>query len=186
MVVKNLQENFGMTGIVRVFRYRAGTLARVRESLQGSRILNAEAQAILSSGLIGIHSESKNTVVTSEGYGRNIILRGLVDDPTYDHRIRYGQIGTSSTAPTAADIALGAAVLAVNEPVYTVVDNVLTLQFFFPDTALTNGTYREFGVFMGSNATALAGRMLNHVLFSSPYTKASGEDTTVQIVFTLS
>lgn len=116
----------------------------------------------------------KNTFVTSNGYGRNIIARQIVGDTTYALPIDSAKIGTGSTAPTESDTDL-------ETPTYTksgrdsssVSNNIVTIDWFLTDANLANGTYREFGMF--SN-----GRLMTRALFASAYIKSSGEDTRVR------
>jgi hypothetical protein len=51
---------------------------------------------------------------------------------------------------------------------------------------LANGTYYECGSFIGGSSTIGTGNMFNHALFSSPYSKSSGTDTTLEIDITIS
>jgi hypothetical protein len=101
--------------------------------------------------------------------------------------ISWGEIGTATTAPASTDIALTtptnrssvsyAADLGFNEA---------QLQFFFPDGTLANTTYTEFGTFIGGSSTIGSGNMFNHALFSSPYSKSAGSDTTCEVDFVFS
>jgi hypothetical protein len=58
--------------------------------------------------------------------------------------------------------------------------NTAEFQFFFPDASLPNETYYEFGTFVGGNASIGSGNMFNHALFTNPYSKSAGVDTTVE------
>ena len=61
--------------------------------------------------------------------------------------------------------------------------NTAQLQFFFPDVVLANETYYEFGTFIGGSSTIGSGNMFNHALFTNPYSKSAGTDTTVEVDF---
>jgi len=61
--------------------------------------------------------------------------------------------------------------------------NTAEFQFFFPDASLANQTYYEFGTFIGGNASIGTGNMFNHALFTNPYSKSAGTDTTVECDF---
>lgn len=118
-----------------------------------------------------------NLVVSSSGYGRNLVLRRLAGDTTYGIAIDSAAIGSGSTAPTDADTGLQTSVLGSITISNTSVSNdVATISVFISDGSLANGTYREFGFFIG-------GRLFSRILISPAYTKASGEDTT--FVYTL-
>jgi hypothetical protein len=95
--------------------------------------------------------------------------------------ISWGEIGTGQTTPTNLDTALTAPTNRM--PVSYAADNAFNeaqIQFFFPDSTLANGTYYEFGAFIGGSATIGSGNMFNHALFTNPYSKSSGTDSTVE------
>lgn len=96
--------------------------------------------------------------------------------------ISWGEIGTGQTTPTNMDTAL---TTPTNRTTVSYAAdsgfNEAVLQFFFPDSALANGTYYEFGTFIGGSATIGTGNMFNHALFTNPYSKSSGVDTTVEL-----
>lgn len=156
------KENLGIVGKVRITTYKAGTKEVLRQT-----------------------EWYRNLVVSSAGYGRNLICQRLAGTNTYSLNVTHGEMGTSSTSATNADTALGAAVARGALTSASVVNNAVVLQFFFADGALSNGTYREFGSFIDGTGTLGTGRMLNHVLFGTPYNKASGEDTTIEVDITV-
>lgn len=98
--------------------------------------------------------------------------------------IQWGEIGTGQTAPANTDTALTTP--TNRAPISYAIDNMFTtaqLQFFFPDSVLANQTYYEFGTFVGGTAVPGSGNMFNHALFTSPYAKTAGTDTTVETDF---
>jgi hypothetical protein len=113
----------------------------------------------------------KNKVVSSNGYGRNLILRALAGDATFPVIIDSARLGDYNVAPGDADLMLGGTLVS-DIPItnMTVVNNVLTVDVFVADANLPADTYEEMGFFM-------SGRMLSRILISPAYTKASGEDT---------
>jgi hypothetical protein len=122
----------------------------------------------------------KNKVVSSDGYGRNLIARAMAGDGTYPIAIDSASIGTGNTAPADGDTDLEtASVSAIPITNAGVSNNVLTIDVFVPDADLPDGTYEEFGLFA-------ALRLVSHVLISPSYTKAAGEDTlfTYTLTFT--
>lgn len=112
-----------------------------------------------------------NKVVSSSGYGRNLITRQLAGDGTYPIEIDSAKLGTSSTAAADAQTDLIAATVS-SIPITNkvAVDDDLTVDVFVTDANLPNGTYSEFGLFCN-------GQMLARIVISPSYTKGSGEDT---------
>lgn len=120
----------------------------------------------------------KNKVVSSSGYGRNLVLRRLIGDTTYGIAIDSAKIGSGTTAPTDSDTDLQTAVVSgISISNSSVSNDVATIDVFISDGTLPNGTYGEFGFF-------ISGRMFSRILISPVYTKASGEDTTFTYTLT--
>jgi hypothetical protein len=98
--------------------------------------------------------------------------------------IAWGEIGTGNTAPANTDTAL---TTPTNRTTVSYAAdsgfNEAQIQFFFPDAALANETYYEFGTFIGGSSVIGSGNMFNHALFGTPYSKSSGVDTTVEVDF---
>lgn len=128
---------------------------------------------------------SPNIVVVNPDLGKNLIAQRLAGINTFSLNLSYGEIGSGSTAPTAGDTSLQAPIarapLALGNHNLT----TATVQYFFPNANLPNGIYREFGTFVDGSSALGSGQLFNHVLFTTPYTKGSGEDTTVQVIFTI-
>ena len=158
-----LFEGMGMSGKVRITTHKVGTKEVLRQT-----------------------PWFKNLLVSSTGYGRNLIAQRLGGTNAYTLNVTHGEIGTGSTAPQNSDIALTTPTVRGAMTTATVSNNVVQLQFFFSDAALANGTYYEFGSFIDGTGTIGTGRMLNHVLFGTPYQKNTGEDTTVEVDLTIS
>lgn len=151
-------DGLSITGIVTIRSYKAGTNILLKEIVQ------------------------KNMIMQGTNTGKDLIVQRLIGTNTYSLNINYGAIGTSGTAVAQSDTQLGAesarSTVALAQESG---NNKATLQFFFADANLTNATYREFGVFVDGTASANSGQIFNHALFTSPYIKAGGTDTTVQI-----
>jgi hypothetical protein len=185
--MENTPEQVKLTGKVIIRSHPAGTL-HLYETLVGMGRLDL-ARELLADGKVEV--EQKNLVVASLNYGFDILVQYLISAYTgnfaFPLGISWGEIGTGVTAPTAADTALTtptnrssityAADLGFNEA---------QLQFFFPDATLANGTYTEFGTFIGGSSLIGSGNMFNHALFASPYSKSAGTDTTCEIDFLFS
>lgn len=153
------------TGMVRITKYRAGT----KEILWQSEWM-------------------PNLVVNGDGYGLNLIAQRLIGTNTYSLNISHGEIGTGIGTPAATDISLGTPIARQAYALRSIGASlsIAELQFFFTDSQLPNGTYREFGTFVDGAAGTATGRLFNRILFSTAYTKATGEDTTIEVDFTLS
>lgn len=162
--MENIAEQSGITGRVRIITYKAGT----REILR-------------------VAPWSKNLVVNNSNRGRNIIAQRLASTNTYTLNITHGEIGTGTNVPANSDTALQTptARVATTLATISIALNVVSCQFFFGDAALANGTYREFGTFIDGTATIGTGQLFNRALFATAYTKASGEDTTIEVEFTI-
>jgi len=130
-------------------------------------------------------SKQKNLIMLGTNTGKSLILQRLIGTNTYSLNLNYGEIGTGTNAPADSDVALQTPI--VREPFAngSISANVASIFFFFSDAVLANGTYREFGTFVGGSATIGTGQIFNRALFSAPYVKASGEDTTVQLDVTI-
>ena len=120
-----------------------------------------------------------NKVVSSNGYGRNLILRALSGDTTYPVVINSASVGNSATAPADADTGLGASLVA-SIPItnMSVLNNILTVDVFVADGSLANNTYKEFGLF----CTA---RLLSRLIISPDYVKGTGQDTLFTYTLTM-
>jgi len=121
----------------------------------------------------------KNKVVSgSGGYGRNLILRRLTGDTTYGFQIDSAAIGTGTNAPADSDTGLQTSVLSgISISNTAVANDEATIDVFISDGALANGTYAEFGFFIG-------GRLFSRILISPTYAKGTGEDTTFSYTLT--
>lgn len=122
----------------------------------------------------------KNKVVSAAGgYGRNIIMRQLSADTTYPIAITNGKIGTGTTAPADSDTDLQTPVLStINVASFELTNNVLIINFFIASASLANGTYTEFGLFMGS-------RLLARSLITPVFVKGTNEDVSIEYSLSL-
>lgn len=112
-----------------------------------------------------------NKVVSSSGYGRNLLIRQLAGDTTYPIEIDSIAVGDGSTAPVDGDTALGNSLVAgISITEMTVANNQLTIKVFVSDGSLADDVYEELGFFCN-------GRLFSRIIISPAYTKATGEDT---------
>ncbi|MDQ3158812.1 MAG: hypothetical protein M3P98_01585 [bacterium] len=188
MKKNNVKQNMGVTGIVTVRRYKAGTIDKAREMIAqyGKGKSSSYLKELFAENFLGIGARNNNLVVANGVAGRNNIALHLTGVYTTALAITYGEIGTNATAPTNADTALGTPTLRKSVDDYDLADNVATFRFFFPDSELVTATYYEFGTFTNGTITLSSGQLFNHALFSPSYVKATGEDTTVEVEFTIS
>jgi hypothetical protein len=182
-----VKEKVYLTGTVIVRSHPAGTIHLYDSLVKLGRIdLGRE---LLADGKVEV--EQKNLVVDSLNYGLDILIQYLVSGYygvfNFPLGIAWGEIGTGSSTPMNADIALTTP--TNRAPISYGADSnfsVAVTQFFFPDGTLANTTYNEFGTFIGGTSSIGTGNMFNHALFSTPYSKSAGTDTTVEVDFTFS
>lgn len=126
-----------------------------------------------------------NLIVSGNNTGINLIAQRLGGINTYSLNITHADIGTGTTNPSNSDTELETPVARAPISSQEVVNNIVTLRFFFSDAVLPNGTYYEFGTFVDGLAGISTGKLFNRVLFGSPYTKSSGEDSTFEVEITI-
>jgi len=113
----------------------------------------------------------RNKVVSSDGYGRNLLIRQLAGDTTYPIEIDSIALGDGNTTAADGDTALGNSLVSgISITELTVANNVLTVKVFVADGTLANDTYAELGLFC-------AGRLFSRIIIDPAYTKDTGEDT---------
>jgi hypothetical protein len=159
----NIQENTTMQGKVRIITYKAGTKEVLR-----------------------ISEWTKNMIMLGVNTGKDIILDRLNADNTYSLNLTHADMGTGTTPPAVGDTQLQTAVARGSKATGAVSSNTLTLQFFFPDVSLPNGTYTEFGSFVDGSTGINTGKIFQHALFGTSYVKATGEDTTIELQISIS
>lgn len=153
---RNISDETSLKGKYKITTFKAGTKEVLRET-----------------------EDIHNLIVSSNGYGKNIIARQLLGDTTYAIEIDSAGIGDDNTAPTVNDTALGNEVLGgISIATSSVANNVIDIDFFITDAELTNGTYEEFGLKQN-------GRLFARSIISPAYTKASNEDTLISYTITL-
>ena len=135
--------------------------------------------------VISVSEWTDNRIMLGTNTGKDLILDRINSTNTYSLNVNYADIGTGTNTPADGDTTLQTAVSRTPKANGSISSNVLSLFFFWPDANLSNGTYNEFGMFVDGTATVSTGQIFNRVLFGTPYTKASGEDTTVQCDITI-
>lgn len=124
----------------------------------------------------------KNLIVSSSGYGLNIICRQLSGDDSIPMEIAEMQIGTGNTAPASGNTGLQTPVATgILRADQTVTNNEVSLSFFASDLELPDGTYKELGIFSGAVGDR---RLFARSIISPDYTKGSAEDTTIEYILT--
>lgn len=160
--MQNILEKTGLKGRVRIIQKRAGT-----------------------DEIVAVSSWTDNLVMRGVDTGLDVILDRLGGTLTYSLDLTYADIGTGSTAPAITDTILATPSVRALRAYSSVSGASVTLQYFFTDALLANATYREFATYMDGSATISTGRIFNRVLFSTPYVKTTGIDTTVEVQFTV-
>jgi hypothetical protein len=138
--------------------------------------------------------EVDNLIMQGSLTGKDLIIQYLIGNlgtgmpnAALNVGVNWGAIGTGVTTPAVGDTQLGAEVARSSALFFQDSGfDEATLQFFFPDGAILNQTYTEFGSFVNGTATANSGNMFNHALLSPSYVKTSGTDLTVELDVTLS
>lgn len=157
-----IKDQFKIAGRVRIITCKAGTTEILRVS-----------------------EWTKNLIVSGTNTGRNLIAQRLASVNTFTLNITHGDIGTGTATPANSDTQLQTPTVRAAVTNQIVSGNIVTLQFFFSDALLPNGTYNEFGTFVDGTGTLSSGKLFNRALFGTAYTKAAGEDTTVEVQFTI-
>ncbi|CAB4151428.1 hypothetical protein UFOVP594_15 [uncultured Caudovirales phage] len=120
-----------------------------------------------------------NLVVSSDGYGRNLIMRQLSGNTAYPILIDSASIGDDNTAPNDADTDLGNVLVSgISISNMVVTNDELVVDVFASDATLPDDTYQEFGLKCGT-------QLFSHVIISPAYTKSSNEDTLFTYTLTL-
>ncbi len=170
--IRFLENNGKQIGRYRLRTYEADQSIPAAERMR--RIYNGETK------LKKISPWIKNLIVSSEGYGLNIICRHLSGDDSIPLEISEMQIGSNSTAATSADTGLHTAVVTgISRASQTITGSQVSLSFFASDLELPNGTYRELGIFCGNEGSR---RLFARSVISPEYTKSSAEDTTIEYI----
>ncbi len=160
--MNTFNENIKPQGKIRIITTKAGTKEVLRVSDWSSNLV-----------MLGVHT------------GRTLILERLASINTYTLNLTHADMGTGTNSPATSDTVLQTPVARAAVAIGSVSGSVATLQFFFSDAVLTNGTYNEFGSFVDGSASVSTGKIFNRAIFGVPYTKGTGEDTTIELQITL-
>ena len=128
--------------------------------------LNAQGEVIY------VTDWQKNLVVSSNGFGRNLIARRLAGITATPIAITKLTLSTNATTPTVADTSLGGTQVDTDVQFIAVTTageaNVIDFSGFFTDGELANGTYNKIGVKMGTI-------LLTSALLDTAIVKDTGE-----------
>jgi len=160
--MNTFNENIKPQGKIRIITTKVGTKKVLRVSDWSSNLV-----------MLGVHT------------GRTLILERLASINTYTLNLTHADMGTGTNSPATSDTALQTPVARAAVAIGSVSGAVATLQFFFSDAVLTNGTYNEFASFVDGTASVSTGKIFNRAIFGVPYTKGTGEDTTIELQITL-
>lgn len=176
-----IKENIDTRGRITIRSHPAGSIAIFEGLIKAGKV--DRYRELLSMGKI--ESVQDNMVMEGANTGKDLLVQWLIGTATYPIGINYIAIGTGSTAAAATDTQLSAetarSLISFSSKVGF---NVASLQAFITDTNLANGTYREVGGFVNGTGSANSGQLFNRTILSSPYVKASGTDTTIEIDIT--
>ena len=115
----------------------------------------------------------KNLVVSSNGFGRNLIARRLAGITATPIAITKLTLSTNDTTPAVADTSLGGTQVDTDVQFITVSTggqaNVIDFSAFYTDADLANGTYNKIGVKMGTI-------LLTSALLDTAIVKDTGEN----------
>lgn len=160
--MNTLNENMKPQGKIRVITTRKGTGKVLRVSDWYSNLV-----------MLGVHT------------GRTLILERLASINTYSLNLTHADMGTGTNSPSTSDTSLQTPIARAAVATGSVSGSLATLQFFFSDVVLTNGTYNEFASFVDGTASVSTGKIFNRAMFGVPYAKGTGEDTTIELQITL-
>jgi hypothetical protein len=139
-----------------------------------SRLLSAKTMLLLNKFRTPIYESEwcNNLVMDNTNAGVRLIAQALAGSRS-SIAITKGQLGTDNTTPTDTDTGVTGA-QEVDLTYAEVSGAVATLEFFYSDADLANGTYNEFALFIGT-------LIFSRVLVSQPsgYSKSTTEDTQV-------
>ena len=131
-------------------------------------------------GIILAESEfMPNKIVGNAERGIYIFLDRLVAINTHSANIRYADIGDDNTPATASDTDLGNGLVRAQIGAVSRSGLTADFRFFYADTLTPDDTYEEFGMFVDGSTAVGSGQLFNHLVFSTPLVKATGEDHTV-------
>jgi hypothetical protein len=161
----NQREAIKITGTIRIYSHPAGT-----------KFDRATAK---------LEVTQKNLVMDSPNYGIDLLIQWLSGMGPFASTVlplSFIEIGTGNTTPAITDTALttptNRAAVGFQQD-YGTTDAIV--QAIFSDSQLANGTYYEMGTFCGGTTTIGTGQLFNHALFATPYVKAAGTDTTIEV-----
>jgi hypothetical protein len=121
-----------------------------------------------------------NKVVSSSGYGRNLLIRQLAGDTTYPIEIDSMAIGDDDTTAADGNTGLGNSLESgITITDMTVTNNQLEIDVFVADANLPDDDYKELGFFCN-------GRLFSRIIIAPTYTKADGEDSLFTYTLTFS
>ena len=190
----------GAAGVLTgAYKYRVTFVTAIGETEGGtvSSTVNPSSQQVsvtaMPTGPSGV--TSRKLYRTLAGGSTYKLLATIADNSTttYADNIADGALGATAPTDTSAgalaaqdtDTQLQNASVRGALTAVTIANNQITLQFFFSDAALANGTYSEFGSFVDGSGSVNTGQLFNRAVFGTLYTKATGEDTTVEVVLTI-
>jgi hypothetical protein len=148
--------------------------------------LKRSVEAIKAAYFLRTAIETKNLVMDSPGFGLDLIIQRLVGINTYSLNLAWIELGTGTATPTVNDTGLATPAVRIAlsfQEDFGATDAIV--QAFITDANLPNATYSEVGSFVDGTSTIGTGQIFNHALISPAYSKVSGQDTTIEIDFSI-
>lgn len=187
-MIKKVKEKPTIGGRVRLTASKACTCARAKETGGYCRHkVGGKFRPI-----VGVTEES-NMIMQASFTGLDFVIQWIIGQmaagqgaAAYINGVNFGELGTGTTPVTVNDVGNttpSARTIPSDQQDLGALQAVL--QFYFPDASLTNTTYTEFATFVLGSGSLGSGSVFNHALFGTPYLKSSGQDVTVQVVFTI-
>lgn len=126
--------------------------------------------------------EKKNLIAT---VGRAVFAQRLAQDNTNTGNIKFGALGSNTTAPANADVKLGTETAGTRKAPssYSANSNKAYITFVWGASEAV-GTHKEFGTFIDGTSTPDSGLLFSHLAVD--WTKTNAQSLTVDCVYTIS
>lgn len=184
-----MNENAQITGIYTITECDCSTpeaMTSWREILEESGKKSFRKKLERHHERFAIRKETVKNLVTTAGFGA--LLDPLVNDtPSIDPWIKYGAIGTGTTAVSEANTTLATEVFRATLASQYKSGNVAYNTFLAGNGDANGNTITEFGLFCGSaTGTANSGTLFSRVLISPSFAKTSAKTLTIEVSHTFS
>ena len=126
--------------------------------------------------------EKKNLIAT---VGRAVFAQRLAQDNTYTGNIKFGALGSSTTAPANGDTLLGTETAGTRKAPtsYSANSNKAYITFVY-GAAEAVGSHKEFATFIDGSSTINTGILFSHLAVD--WVKTGAQSLTIDCVYTIS